>query len=259
MSAIRPPRKWTAERVEMLRAEYATSTDDMALLYRLNTLPGPPIASKSAVQMMAFDLKLSKNAPTLKEIQRRTGLTSRGRKTSARRTPQREALVREEYATSSDPQAFLDRVNALPGPPLASINALRQWVFMMGLRKDPRVIAETKARVGRINLVRAHAAPRAYEKKASPFVLPALPVPPMCRRRPVVERAGALQEVLPYLPPPTLDMSASAQAARADAAMERKHQAARFMIAKNISAEKIRTATGLPLREVFRLVAQMRT
>lgn len=53
------------------------------------------------------------------------------------RTPERRALMRAEYADAVDAAAFLAKLNALPGPPIASVHALRAWACQLRLKKAP--------------------------------------------------------------------------------------------------------------------------
>lgn len=69
------------------------------------------------------------------------------------RTPEREALMRAEYAAATDAAGFLARVEALPGATGASMHTLRVWARALGLRKTPEALAvimrETQVRGGK--------------------------------------------------------------------------------------------------------------
>lgn len=257
---MRSPRKWTADRVALMRAEYATSTDATAFLDRLNAMPGKPITSINAVSMMAYDLGLKKAADAMEAIQRKCGriASERNLPRGAARTPEREALVRAEYATATEAGAFLDKVNSLPGPPFATTGTLRQWAHDMGLRKDEATHRTIKRRAASANIAKARAALRIYVRKEKPTPVPLVRKAAAPRPKAPPMRRGRIAPPVIHEPAPqpvTVEQSPEI----ADRAVERKHAMARRMLAKKIAADKVRATTGLPMREVFRLAGELRS
>lgn len=64
-------------------------------------------------------------------------------------TPERLALFERECPTAPSWQGMLDRLNALPGPPIASVASLREKACSIGLRRTPETLAAIAQQSGR--------------------------------------------------------------------------------------------------------------
>ncbi len=229
----------TPEREALLRAEYPDAVDGAALLARVNALPGPPVASHEALKMWAVKLGLRKTEATIRTLRRRWQ-SSGGRKSMAKRpklrTPERTALFVARYPLEGASDALIAALNGQPGPPITKRDTLLDWASTLKLRMTPEA---------RLELLRRHAE-MARSHIVQPFKPPA---PPPMRKartpRPVVVEAAP--------PPPVLPSEE-----QADAALERRHDRARRMLAAKRDAHMIASQCALPLREVFRLQGEMR-
>lgn len=67
----------------------------------------------------------------------------------AKWTPERLALFEREGPTAPSWQGMLDRLNALPGPPIASVESLREKACRIGLRRTPETLAAIAQQSGR--------------------------------------------------------------------------------------------------------------
>lgn len=142
------------------------------------------------------------------------------------RTPAREALLRAEYPHSTDPEAFLAKLNALDGPLISSGQAVRSWASTLGVAKTDA----TRAAI-------------ASERRLRTIQSQDLSLP-----------RGAFVTAAP-LPP---DLTPQQQAEIADAAVDRKYASARRMIRARKPAAVVAHTTGLKLREVLRLAGEVR-
>jgi transcriptional regulator with XRE-family HTH domain len=71
-------------------------------------------------------------------------------------TPERLALMHREFPTA-DLRTLLERVNALPGPAVASVDAMRQRAKADGVKRDPARLRQSR----RESMLRANAAKEA--------------------------------------------------------------------------------------------------
>lgn len=159
--------------------------------------------------------------------------------------PERVALLRARYSQEGA-VALVAPLNELPGLPL-TINTVKEKVWRLGLRMDPdarRRLMQRGSESGRKAMLQNQpgAAKRAAMEPAEPIQFRASfqqkhfiePIPPA-----------------PVLPP-------EEQAALADAAMDRKREKARAMLAKKACPHAVAANARLPLREVFRLIGEAR-
>lgn len=251
---MRTPRKWTAERDAVLRAEYADCTDNAALLAKVNALPGQPITSADALGMHAWKIGLRKSPEAISAMLAAAAerICRHNSPDGNRRTPEREALMRAEYpGFAGGREAFLSLINALPGPPLRSHGIVRQWAAELGLRKTDeahRAIRRHAALANRPNRRKPGESPPPKPRAPKPYVAP--PAPEMRCERP-------LPPVAPVIGPAPMPAVVPC-AALADQAVNRKHDMARQMIRSKRDAAVIASRCALPLREVFRLQGEMR-
>lgn len=63
-------------------------------------------------------------------------------------TPERVAMLRAEYPTSTDTRALLHRINALPGRAVPTLNAVGTRAHALGVKKSPEAAAAILARCG---------------------------------------------------------------------------------------------------------------
>ncbi len=286
----------TPEREALMRAEYATATDSAGLLARIEALPGATGASMHTLRVWARALGLRKTPEALAVIMRETQVRGgkarqamlAGRPAGMRYvpTPERLAMLRERQAAAAEaraarppkpakpsrerPQvwtpervallvgrypeegaaALLDDLRALPGAPIASLKSIRRMVKESGLRM-------TAAGARRVREAAAAAARAALPPKPRPEPKP--------RRQPhareiiaATDMSTAHRAFVVVAPPPDAELTLQQHAERADAAMARKHERARRMIATRREASEIAAKCALPLREVFRLIAAAR-
>lgn len=161
--------EWTAERLELLKAE-GPQTEPRAMLARLNALPGAPIASVGALRLKAREIGATRDlrpimdrlAPGVshddKSLQASARLALNG---SGEWTHARLDLLRAEYGDIQRPlDAILLKVNALPGNPIASVESMRHKARALGLtRAIPQ--EERLARMNAARLEKASAKPAA--------------------------------------------------------------------------------------------------
>lgn len=249
MSGARP---WTPQRLALLRAGFPTRPDVDRLLAEINAQPGPPV-SRHAMSAKAHILGLKRDPAVRAEILRVSGAKANALRIEIggahiKRTAARIALIRAEWPTCRDRAALLERVNALPGDPIASVKALQRAARALGLRMDEATALIAMSEGGR--RARAQAVPRV--RRAEP------PVPRV--RRVAQRRAAAASVTMPAhaVAAPEPVQTLADQAAIADAAMERRIERAREMLRRKRDAGMIAANTRLPLREVFRLAGEMR-
>jgi hypothetical protein len=143
-------------------------------------------------------------------------------------TPERVAMLREHYPQHGS--AILDALNSLPGRPIKNREALICQASLLGVKLDPEAHRNL---VSRAMLTHFGAAP------PPPVVITAEPPPPPADPE----------------PPP---LTAAESAALADARLAARHDKARAMLRRKTEPAIVATHTKLPLREVFRLVGEMR-
>jgi len=286
----------TPEREALMRAEYAAATDAAGFLARVEALPGATGASMHTLRVWARALGLRKTPEALAVIMRETQVRGgkarqamlAGRPVGRRYVPtsERIAMLRERQAAAAEaraarppkpakvakerPQvwspdrlalltsrypdegvaALLDDLRALPGAPIASVKSIRRKVKHLGLR-----MTTDGAR-----RVREAAARAAMPPKPQPE-----PKEPKPRRQPhareiiaATDMSVAHRAFVIAAPPPDADLTLQQHAERADAAMAKKHERARRMIAARREASAIAAQCALPLREVFRLMGEVR-
>lgn len=251
---------WTPARVAMLRERFPSCDDDAALLAALNALPGPlSIHSTKALCVQAAKLGL-KRAPEIIRAMRSRG----GRETNARRqsaiggrqdrtwTPERQAALTQLWPTTSAPDV-LTRLNAMPGPPVASVKAVRERAKRLVLRLSPEALAARKLDGARKagEIVRQ----RATVTEAAPAAVPLIFVSP-----PAPEPEPK--------PEPAPERTPEEEAAIADAAVMTKQDRVKASIREAMargggglkveSQSAIAVRHGLPLREVMRLTGEVR-
>lgn len=168
------------------------------------------------------------------------------------RTPEREAILRAEYSTSTDRNALLAKLAALPGKPVRTFKQINQWVLLLGLRKTPEALAEIKARTGKALATR--------QIQPEQFTAP-VGTPGWAHR--------IAREVPTHRPE---DLTPEQEAAIADAALERRLERAREMIARKMAgktaakamaafedaAQGIIANTRLPAAVVRRIAGEVR-
>lgn len=151
--------------------------------------------------------------------------------------PERVALLRARYSQEGA-VALVAPLNELPGLPV-NVESVREKVWSLRLRMDPAA----KSRLQR-------AASKARAKQSNP----APPAP----AEPVPFPASFRQKHFVDPIPPAPNLPPDQQAALADAAMERKREKARAMLAKKACPHAVAANARLPLREVFRLIGEAR-
>lgn len=128
---------WTPERVALLRELYPTELPADELLARLNALPAVrPIASTAALWAKASLLNLHRpaevHARSIKEANAVHLARVKGGSTPPAPTPvwtsERRDLVRQEYLDGVPIPYILAHANDLPGPKIASAQALRTFI-----------------------------------------------------------------------------------------------------------------------------------
>jgi hypothetical protein len=168
-------------------------------------------------------------------------------------TADRTALLAARYPDEGLTPALMDALNALPGPPIVSANALKAHAHRHGLRRSPH--AASRKRAAQAELARKAPAARRAERRAELAAM----TPPQAAPMPPAEPPQAA----PTAPDPTPEQ----QAAIADQALATKHARAkaklRDLLAANprdITAQVAGIAVGmkLPLREAMRLLGEVR-
>jgi hypothetical protein len=251
----RPVSTWSEARVAMLRAEAPTCTDLDALRDRLNALEGPEIASTNAVRTQMTKLGVRRTDETLLAMARASGKAGGDASVKAaptapseHRTPERMELLRTAWMDPAQtvPMIFA-AINAKPGPKLSASQALYRWARDLGLLTQRPIPEEPVAQ--------APAAPPP-PPPPPPVVAPPPPAPPP----PVPPRRAE---------PATEEPSPEEQARIADAAVESRQARVRASLREALAEHKgqpsimvltaIGSRTGTPLREVMRLMGEVRT
>lgn len=256
---------WTPERLALLDADYPHCVDTAVLLAPFNSLAGPPV-TLCAVMARACKRNVRKTREVMSAIAsaraKRTDQVAR--LTASRpssRTPARLALMLAEYATAVDPVAFLAALNALPGVPMSGARAVQNWAWLLRLRKTPETAAAIRLRYAATASVKARQSP---ERKAARIEAAAARAALMRQAAAIIKPARPEMQ-RGRIPPPVIREPDTAPVAveqspeLADRAVERKHDMARWMLAKKIAADKVRATTGLPLHVVFRIAGELRS
>ena len=68
--------------------------------------------------------------------------------TAFRWTEERRALLRERFPTCADDAALLVEINALPGPTIGTIDALRNKAIDLKVKRHPEVVSLMRSRAG---------------------------------------------------------------------------------------------------------------
>ena len=112
-----------------------------------------------------------------------------------------------------------------------------------------------------LQLVRKEAAAAARAEAAAARAARPRPEPRQPHAREIIaatDMSIAHRAFVIAAPPPDADLTLQQHAERADAAMAKKHERARRMIAARREASAIAAQCALPLREVFRLMGEVR-
>lgn len=255
-----PITRWSEERLALLRERFPTCTDDAALLAELNALPGVPISSVKAIGARAHLMKVNRDPEIIRAL-RAKGAAEAHAKQQAHRsslherkwTPERLAILRQEFPPCLDRTALLARINALPGDPIAGVESMRAKAVTLGLRATPDTERQLRSLSGKKGGRKPRAPAPERSAAAAPPMPPSLPPTPPPAPAPIV--------AAPELPP-------EREAEIADAALAQRHQRARDMLAKSLSekgrkdefalASIVAAHTKLPLREVMRLMGEVR-
>jgi hypothetical protein len=72
------------------------------------------------------------------------------------RTPERLAMMKADYPHAVCAETMLAKLNALPGPPIKSVPAMRTWAYKLRLQKTPGALAQLVAATCVENLRKAH-------------------------------------------------------------------------------------------------------
>lgn len=249
---------WTPDRVAMLRERFPTCSDDAALLAEINALPAAlDVHSTKALCVQAAKLGLKRDPEIIRALRRRGGREANERRRSAgggRRertwTDQRDTALRDLWPTTSALEVLV-RLNALPGPPIATVKAVRQRAKQLRLRLSPEALAARK-------LAGARKGGETYRQRASaadaaPTATPLIFVSP-----PAVEPEAE----------PAPERTPEEQAAIADAAVMTKQEKVKASLRdamekargdlKIEASSAIAARHGMPLREVMRLAGEVR-
>lgn len=182
-----PVTVWSGERIALLRTLFPQpgfSLDD--ILARLNALPGPAISSTKAVKVRASTHGLRR--PTAPPTQRAATATA------TVWSAERIALLREIYPQPDlSRRDVLERINALPGPPCASLDALKKKAMALGLLRAAATAPDTKDATA---TPEGAAAPAIPPPAAAPAAEPA-PAPAGQRIDLSPDRAALLREMWP--------------------------------------------------------------
>lgn len=228
--------EWPPERLALLRSGYATATDARGFLNALNALPGKPLPNTEAVRMQAKRQRIEKDPAALAELRRKASARGSAAMVSMNTThltpPRAEAMPRLWADLTLSTKALMAALSEADPtmPPVRTKKVLYGYARKMGL-PVPR---------GRSRKV-APPAP-STRKFAAPIGAPSW--------------AQRITQDVSIAPPE--DLTPEQQAELVDRRLAARHDKAREMLARKIDPDKVRAQTGLPLREVFRLVGEAR-
>lgn len=280
----RPGSTWTADRVALLRADYPTCTDRPALLARINALPGDQVPTVKAMMQRAAELRIRATMAAVRAIETEAG--TRGGAASLARQPSTPSTMRTAERMAALPALWKDpnlsarmvmeALNKLPGDRINNSQVLYKWAGMAGLPRQRPLLSESlrpapadasRARTPSPRLAGATALPGAAAN-GGPSQRPETPA--------MTDRPGAVLPLAPQArpqrveaPPPAApsEPTPEQQAAIADAAVASKQDRAKTQL-RALLAEKPRDMSmrcagiagtmGLPLREVMRLLGEVR-
>ena len=156
--AMRSDSPWTEERLALLARIFPTIMSVEAILEALNKLDGLPVGSPSAVRIKAEKLGIHRRgepapeefaeaATSRSRVPQNAGTTARdhahGRSENGGKpgtwTTEREAMLRRDYPGTKPLAGVFAALNALPGPPVASIGAVAAQAKKMGLQRRERL------------------------------------------------------------------------------------------------------------------------
>ena len=215
----------TPERKAWMRENYATSTLHIqGIIDALNTLPGKPLTDPGQVHNLAVRMGL-KRQHLIQTVPPPDVWTEA-----------RQQYLREHWLDPVPMTVLLEQVNAIPAPkPVSTTQALQDARKRLGLPS-------------RLDVGRAVLKARNQQRRAEKAAKPKAPKPPrQVALRPMpapVEDAGPLPA---WLQRPEY----------ADEAVERRLDKARGMLKAKRDPFEVHLRAGLPLREVFRLRAEV--
>lgn len=243
-----PPSVWTPARVAMLRDRYPHEGGSAGLLADINALPGKPVATLKAVHATAKRIGLRVLPEVARMISAAAAANARAARlaqlaakppgsTASKWTRERLDLLAADYPTCTDRPALWERINALPGEPIGNVELVRQKAKELGIKATPETLLALRAHGGR--------------KGGTARRQPAPPAP-----APTIA------------PPADEERSPEEQAAIADAAVLTKQDRVRASLRRALREHKgsppitaqasIASQHGLPLREVMRLMGEVR-
>lgn len=159
--------RWTPERDALLRERFPTSESNADVMAEINALPGETLVSPELIRVRAIALGVRRTPETIKSILSRKGREGavKAKAMGVRQpprawTPDRVALLKQDFPRVDDLQDLLDRLNEMPGVPIGSIAAVKR-----------------KAQLLKITF-RTQSPPVKVERRRPPVVGPLRVVPP---------------------------------------------------------------------------------
>lgn len=248
-----PKRKrplWPEARDTLLRKLVDEGTSRIDCMEPLNALDGKPITKVAQIahRMHALGISLSS------EHRSAIWANAASRKANWVWTPERSEYLHAEYPKGTAMAVMMAKLNAMEGPPVASVEALINYANKRGIRRPQRernmaLEKQRRAEAKAKHAKKKRAAVREAKAKAPAPVSRVVMPPPPARRPvplPLPEPAPAVA-----MPEPCEELANAAVASRHERAM----QALRV---KRNDPSDIAKRTGLPLREVYRLAMELR-
>lgn len=251
-------RTWTDARIDILRTRYRTEGLTAECFAAFNALPGPQVRGAKSVHAAAKKYGIRIEPAVLRRIAAESAAKARatklarlaeraGKSQASKWTRERIGLLAEEWPTCTDRAALMERLNALPGEPFAHVESVRQKAKELAILATPETLRHLRAQGGRI----------AGAMKRAPA---AAPLPP--------EPTQVIEPPAPALEPEPAEPTPEEAAAIADQATESRYDRVRESLRKALREHRgrpgievssaIASRNGLPLREVLRLLGEVR-
>lgn len=240
---------WTPERNALLRKLVADGMPRSKCIAPLNTLPGKPFTKfqQIAAQMSRLGIRLSReHYGAATRAAAVSGAAARAVQLQ-RLTPERMAYMREAYPAGVPVADMLEALNAMPGPAIASIKAVRHHLGKQGLFRptpDPDEAQQRSIEARRAREAKYRARVRAAKVART--------------EQPVSAPRGPWRAAAPTPPAVTALTAATPSPEIADAVMEARYAKAWTLLIRRVKPSDIVSKARLPLREVLRLKGELR-
>jgi hypothetical protein len=239
-------RVWNDARDALLRELVASGKSRSECIAPLNALAGAPVTKQQQVAHRMYTLRLTLTGERRRASWTAALMTHR----EVTYTPERLAYLREAYPAGTAVRDIMTTLNAMPGPQVKSLDALTAFANKIGLKRPPRKFDAGAHKARHAEHKRVARALAAASKPA-----PQERAPIMAKRAKIPVMREGIEQTFEGVQAAVIEPSPEI----ADAVTEARYAKVRAALSKrNADAAALARVHGMPLREVYRLVGEVR-